>query len=125
MQRIVRAALPASPPAAVDLLLNGLATRAAEGYAAGAAPLREALDAFRHGDDGDPGNERWLWLACRVAADLWEHEAWEELASSGVRRARESGALSVLPMVASYRAGVHLHAGEYASPRRFSRRPPL
>ncbi len=114
VQRIVRAALPASPPAAVDLLLNGLATRAAEGYAAGAAPLREALDAFRQGDDGDPGNERWLWLACRVAADLWEHEAWEELASSGVRRARESGALSVLPMVASYRAGVHLHAGEYA-----------
>ena len=114
VQRIVRAALPASPPAAVDLLLNGLATRAAEGYAAGAAPLREALDAFRQGDDGDPGNERWLWLACRVAADLWEHEAWEELASSGVRRARESGALSVLPMVSSYRAGVHLHAGEYA-----------
>jgi DNA-binding CsgD family transcriptional regulator len=113
--QIVRAAPPASPPPApVDLLLDGLATRAAEGYAAGAAPLREALDAFRQGDDGDPRNERWLWLACRVAADLWEHEAWEELASSGVRRSRESGALGVLPMVASYCAGVHVHAGEYA-----------
>jgi DNA-binding CsgD family transcriptional regulator len=112
--RIVRAAPPASPPAAIDLLLDALATRAAEGYAAGAAPLREALDAFRQGDEGDPANERWLWLACRVAADLWEHQVWEELADRGVRRSRETGALSVFPMVASYCAGVHVHAGEYA-----------
>jgi DNA-binding NarL/FixJ family response regulator len=31
-----------------------------------------------------------------------------------VRRAREAGALSVLPLAASYRAGVHVHAGEYS-----------
>jgi DNA-binding CsgD family transcriptional regulator/tetratricopeptide (TPR) repeat protein len=111
---VVRAAPPASEPAAaIDLLLNGLATRVREGYAAAVPPLREALEAFR--DDGDsPATNRWLWLACRIAADLWEHEIWDELAARGVRRARETGALNVLPIAASYRAGVHVHAGEYA-----------
>jgi DNA-binding CsgD family transcriptional regulator len=101
-------------PTAIDLLLNGLATRAAQGYAAGVAPLREALASFRQGDNDSPATDRWLWLACRIAADLWEHEIWEELATSGVRRSRKTGALSVLPLVASYRAGAHIHAGEYA-----------
>ena len=112
--RVVRAAPPAQPPAAVDLLLNGLATRVTQGYAAAVAPLRAALEAFRQDDGDSPANDRWLWLACRIAADLWEHEIWDELATSGVRRAREAGALSVLPIAASYRAGVHVHAGEYA-----------
>jgi DNA-binding CsgD family transcriptional regulator len=112
--RVVRAAPPVQPPAASDLLLNGLATLVTQGYAAAAASLRAALGAFRQDDGQSPADDRWLWLACRVAADLWEHELWEELAASGVRRAREAGALSVFPMAASYRAGVHVHAGEYA-----------
>jgi DNA-binding CsgD family transcriptional regulator len=113
--QVVRAAPPASQPkAAIDLLLNGLATRVTQGYAAAVAPLREALDAFRQDDGDNPTNNRWLWLACRIASDLWDHELWDELATRGVRRARETGALSVLPMAASFRAGVHVHAGEYA-----------
>jgi AAA ATPase domain len=115
VQQVVRDAPPAAqPPVATDLLLNGLATRATEGYAAAVPALRDALEAFRHDDGGSPANTRWLWLACRIAADLWEHEIWEELATTGVRRAREAGALSVLPIAASYRAGAHVHAGEYA-----------
>jgi DNA-binding CsgD family transcriptional regulator len=111
---ITRGAPPASqPPAAVDLLLDALATRVTEGYAAGAAPSREALEAFRRDDGSSPANNRWLWLACRVAADLWDDEIWRELATRGVRRARETGALSILPMVASYGAGSHIHAGEF------------
>jgi DNA-binding CsgD family transcriptional regulator len=112
--QVVRGAPPASqPPAAIDLLLNGLATRVTQGYAAAVAPLRDALEAFQL-DRDNPANNRWLWLACRIAGDLWEHEIYKELATRGVRRAREAGALSVLPMAASYRAGVHIHAGEYA-----------
>ena len=111
--RAVRDTPPAQPPAAPDLLLNGLATLITQGYAAAVAPLRAALEAFRQDDGHTPANDRWLWLACRVAADLWEHEIWEDLATSGVRRAREAGALSVFPMSASYRAGAHIHAGEY------------
>ena len=113
--RAVRAVPQMSQPtAAVDLLLNGMATRATEGYAAGVAPLRQALEAFRQDDGDDAANDRWLWLACRIAADLWEHAIWDELATRGVRRARETGALSILPPVASYGAGVHIHAGEYS-----------
>jgi DNA-binding CsgD family transcriptional regulator len=112
---VARATSAASqPPGAIDLLLNGLATSVTESYAAGVAPLREALEAFRRDDGGNAANDRWLWLACRIAADLWDDEIWDELATRGVRRAREAGALSVLPLAASYRAGVHIHAGEYA-----------
>jgi DNA-binding CsgD family transcriptional regulator len=111
--RVVRATPPAEPPAAPDLLLNGLATLVTQGYAAAVASLRAALEAFRQDEGHSPATDRWLWLACRVAGDLWEHEIYEELAASGVRRAREAGALSIFPMSASYRAGVHIHAGEY------------
>jgi DNA-binding CsgD family transcriptional regulator len=113
--QVVRATpRPAQPPGAIDLLLAGLATRATEGYSAAAAPLREALDAFRQDEGNNPDSNRWLWLACRIASDLWEHEVWDELATRGLRRARETGALSVLPIAASYRAGAHVHAGEFA-----------
>jgi DNA-binding CsgD family transcriptional regulator len=113
---VARATLAAThPPRALDLLLNGLAIRVTEGYPASATPLREALQAFRRDEGVSAANNRWLWLACRIAADLWEHEVWDELAARGVQLAREAGALSVLPTVASYRAGVHAHAGEYAA----------
>jgi DNA-binding CsgD family transcriptional regulator len=103
----------ARPPEPRDLLLDGLATRVAEGYAAAVTPLREALEAFGRADDADTADNRWLWLACRVASDLWDHTTWEALATRGLRLARESGALSILPMAGSYRAGVHVHAGQY------------
>jgi DNA-binding CsgD family transcriptional regulator len=106
---------PGHTPDAKDLLLVGLATRVTQGFAAGAAPSRAALQAFRQDPGDDPEINRWLWLACRVAADLFEHEIWGELAHRAVRLARTDGALSVLPLAASYLAGVHMHAGEYAA----------
>jgi DNA-binding CsgD family transcriptional regulator/tetratricopeptide (TPR) repeat protein len=110
---VVRAAPVASKPAAMDLLLNGLATRVTQGYPAAVPALKDALESFRQDDGNSPTTNRWLWLACRVAADLWERDIWDELATRGVRRARETGALNVLPIANSYRAGVHIHAGEY------------
>ncbi|MGH3549387.1 MAG: AAA family ATPase [Pseudonocardiaceae bacterium] len=116
---VVRTAPPASqPPGATDLLLNGLATRVTDGYPASVPALREALEAFRRDDGDNADNDRWLWLACRIAADLWDHETWDELANRGVRRAREAGALSVLPIAASLHAAAHLHVGEYAEASR-------
>ena len=63
---------------------------------------------------------RWLWLACPVAPepiapDLWDYPAWKELATRAVRLARDAGALTVLPVALSYRAGVHVHTGEFAA----------
>src|SRR3954452_15163049 len=52
------------PPRAIDLLLDGLATRFTEGYVAGLPPLRRALDAFRNLEGLTARDVRWLWLAC-------------------------------------------------------------
>lgn len=117
-----RAAPPApTPPRSTDLLLDGLATRFANGYAAGVEPLRRALHSFREqaGRSKD-GILHWLWTACPVApeplaSDLWDDESWHELATHAVRLARDAGALATLPIALSYRAAVHVHAGEFAA----------
>ena len=60
---------------AADLLLDALVTRFTDGYAASVAPLSRALRAFGE-PDGGGADRRWLWLACRLAQDLWEDELW-------------------------------------------------
>jgi DNA-binding CsgD family transcriptional regulator len=107
-------AAPAAPrpPRAIDLLVDGLATRFTEGYSAGVPPLRVALGAFR-GVEATAGDVRWLWLACRLAQDLWDDELWSVLATRGVRVARETGALGLLATAATYRACLHVHAGAF------------
>ena len=117
-----RAAPPGpQPPRLTDLLLDGVATRFTEGYVAGEPLLRRALQGFQQAAErGDEDIMRWLWLACPVAPEpvapeLWDYEAWRELATRAVRLARDAGALTVLPVALSYRAGVHVHAGEFAA----------
>lgn len=125
---IVRVAVAASaaapapgPTSSTDLLLDGLATRFADGYAAGVAPLRRALHAFREQDvRSKDGIIHWLWTVCPVAPepvapDLWDDALWEELATDAVRLSRDAGALATLPIALSYRASVHVHAGEFAA----------
>ncbi|HEX5437795.1 MAG TPA: AAA family ATPase [Gemmatimonadaceae bacterium] len=117
---VARAAPPAPhPPRATDLLLDGVATRFADGYRAGAEPLKRALRSLREQvARGRGGIMRWLWTACPVAPepmapDLWDDEAWHELAIAAVRLARDAGALATLPLALSYLATVHVHAGEF------------
>jgi DNA-binding CsgD family transcriptional regulator len=109
-----RAAPPApQPPRAIDLLLDGLATRFIDGYSAGVPPLRKALDAFRRVEGVTAGDGRWLWLACRLAQDLWDDELWYVLATRGVRVARATGAFSMLALAATYRASLYVHGGAF------------
>lgn len=49
---------------ACDLLLEGLAVLACQGYVAGAPALKVALRAFRDERLSDEDELRWLWLAC-------------------------------------------------------------
>jgi DNA-binding CsgD family transcriptional regulator len=98
-------------PRAIDLLLDGLATRFTRGYEAGLPALRTALEAFREVEGAAGSEVRWLWLACRLAQDLWDDELWYVLATRGLRIARETGALGMLPIAATYRASLHVHAG--------------
>jgi len=82
----------------VDLLLDGLAIRFTDGYAASAPALKRALTALR--DEGDRSGQsvRWPWLARRVAPDLFADDTWHYLATRGVQLARDNGALAVLPL---------------------------
>ena len=109
------AAPAAEQPRAVDLLLDGLATRFIEGYSASLPPLRTALGEIRDVEKLTEHDVRWLWLGCRLAQDLWDDELWEVLATRGLRVARDTGALSVLPIAATYRAALHIHAGEFGA----------
>ncbi len=99
---------------AADLLLDALVTRFTDGYAASVAPLSRALSAFG-GPDGGGADRRWLWLACRLAQDLWEDELWHLLATHGVRLARETGALHLLPNALNYLAALNVHSGAFAT----------
>jgi len=104
------------PRRPIDLLLDGVAMRFTEGYGAGVPALRRALQEFRREElRSEDDTLRWLWLAWLLAGDLWDDEAWHELATRAVRLAREAGALTVLPVDLEYRAAVHLHAGEFAA----------
>ena len=124
-----RAAPPEpQPPRGVDVLLDGVATLFIDGYAAGVGPLRRALGRYwqerRYSQEQRPGEEdmpwRWLWLECPVtpeplAPELWDDEAWHDLAARAVGLARDAGALAVLPLALSTRACVHVHAGEFGA----------
>jgi DNA-binding CsgD family transcriptional regulator len=115
------AAPPAQePPRLTDLLLDGVTTRLTRGYASSIDLLRQALSAFRQQAVSSEGLPTWLWTACPVApeplaSDLWDDDTWYELAEGAVRIARDAGALAVLPIALCYRAGVHVHAGEFAA----------
>jgi DNA-binding CsgD family transcriptional regulator len=92
-----------------QLAIHGLAARVADGYVAAAPTLKEALRRYR----AQPLELDWLSVSySMVAMDLWDDEAWFELASGQVRLARASGTLSWLPFALDYLAEIHVQAGE-------------
>jgi DNA-binding CsgD family transcriptional regulator len=97
----------ADPSRAPDLLLEGLAVRITEGYAAAVPILKRALRAFAGQDD-----LRWHWLACHTAHELWDDETWVALATRHLQLARDGGLLAELPLALIARLYMHLYAGE-------------
>jgi len=108
-------AAPASPdpPQAVDLLLDGLATRYSDGYAAGLAPLRRALDALTRGNGAGDQGLRWLLMGWPSAHEVWDDECWERLTTRAITLARDAGALTDLPILLLYRAAADIFAGDF------------
>ncbi|RDH79009.1 helix-turn-helix transcriptional regulator [Mycolicibacterium moriokaense] len=108
-------------PRPVDYLLQGLAERLTAGPAAGAGPLRRALELMCEQARNDDGSvRRWLVPAFPIlqescAHELWDEEIVDQLSSAIVRIARATGALAGLPRALVYRAGVHLLAGEFST----------
>ncbi|MFG1931264.1 AAA family ATPase [Mycobacterium sp. NPDC048908] len=96
-----------------DLLLDGFAAHFKDGYAASLPILRRAVDMARR---ESPSFEqlRWLWLASIAALHAWDDDGWDVLSARHVELARDTGALSELPLALSTRAVMLLYAGELA-----------
>src|SRR4051794_4903091 len=113
---VSRAALagpaPRRPPRPTDLLLQGIATLPTDGHAAAAPILKSALSAFRDEPALPPEESRWISAACRAAWDFWDEESWRLLATRELQRARNAGALTMLPLALGTRTGALLFAGE-------------
>jgi DNA-binding CsgD family transcriptional regulator len=90
-------------PHPADVLLDGLAIRFTEGYAASAPALQRALIAARDEEGGEWEDVRGPWLvplvlARRVAPDLFADDAWHDLATAGIQLLRANGGLAALPL---------------------------
>jgi len=95
-----------------QLLIQGLAVRLTDGYLAAAPTLKEALRRYR----AQPHELDWLSVSYNmVAMDLWDDEAWFELAADQVRLARANGTLSWLPFALDYLAEIRIQAGELSN----------
>jgi DNA-binding CsgD family transcriptional regulator len=83
-----------------------------EGRTAATPLLKRAVSTFRSQDISTDEGLRWLWLAGRVAQDLWDDESWEVLCARNVQLARQTGELTVLPIALRSRIFVHGLWGE-------------
>ncbi|MGH2852166.1 MAG: helix-turn-helix transcriptional regulator, partial [Solirubrobacteraceae bacterium] len=103
------ATLGPEPPGARQQLVVGFATRMTDGYRAAAPTLAAALRDYL-------AEERQLdrlGVAYNLAAmELWDEEAWVELASSQLELVRSTGTLILLPYALDYLAAFHVQAGD-------------
>jgi DNA-binding CsgD family transcriptional regulator len=116
-----RAAPAASvPPRAVDVVLDALAIRFTEGYAAAAPLMTQALQALRTLDTGTEDIGRVLWLLGNraggiIASEACDFAAARALATRQVQLARDTGALVHLQFALNFLANNQLLAGELAA----------
>ena len=113
-----RAAPPGpEPPRAVDVLLDAVAVRLTDGYAAAAPLMNRALERFLTSAAGPDQADRWRWLAGSrvssvIALELWDADSWHALAARHVRFARDTGALVHLQQALDILARTYLLTGE-------------
>jgi DNA-binding CsgD family transcriptional regulator len=107
-----RRAPPSEQPRAADLLLEALAVRFTDGYAAGADLLKHGLRAALEEDARVELDFRWPPFARLLGLDVFDDETSHTLAARGVEIARERGALGVLPVSLSYLAVLRSFEGE-------------
>jgi DNA-binding CsgD family transcriptional regulator len=116
---VARAAAAAPPPAepksqVLDLLLESVAASYLGDYASGMPALAEALAKFGTGMSTDE-ELRWIWLACMTAMRALDDDRWEAVSARHLQLARETGALSELPLALNSRTYVLVFAGDLMS----------
>jgi DNA-binding CsgD family transcriptional regulator len=116
--RAARAA-PAGPDPsrAIDVVLDALAARFTEGYAAAAPDLTRALEVLLGSGVQDAEGGSWAWLAAGRAGtliplELWDAESWQALAAAQVRITRDAGALVHLQFALNMLAWARVAAGD-------------
>jgi ATP/maltotriose-dependent transcriptional regulator MalT len=77
--------------------------------------LKAALSAFREEAVLPPEESRWLSFACRAAWDIWDEESWRMLATRELQRARNAGALTVMPLLLSSFSYLQVLCGELSA----------
>jgi DNA-binding CsgD family transcriptional regulator len=125
VRRAAQAALAAppapDPPRAADVLLDALALRFTQGYAAAVPALTRALELLLAVDPSRGEASRWLSLVGvrgptgLIAIELWDFESWHALTAGQVQAARDTGAFVQLQFALNLLAGAHLLAGELAT----------
>jgi DNA-binding CsgD family transcriptional regulator len=119
-----RAAPPGpEPPRTVDVLLDAFAARFADGYAAAAPILTQALKRVLALDTGTAEAGGWLWLAGPGAGGLVALELWDDASLHGLARrqpqvARDTGSLVHLQSALDFLARALILAGELAAAAR-------
>jgi DNA-binding CsgD family transcriptional regulator len=116
MLEVARAALQAprvaDQPRGVDRLVDGLAVRFTDGYAASAPALKRALTTLREEGERKVVSVRWPEFARRLAAELFDDDTWHYLTTRSVQVARENGALAVLTHALNHLAHVRCLEGD-------------
>ena len=102
-----------SRPTASDRLLDGLATRLTRGREESHESLADALEAFRTADLGDR-DAPWIGLAGRVAADLWDDEAWDAFSRRAVQHAKDAGTVADLSAALDRHAVAEVQFGGFS-----------
>ncbi len=118
--RAARAVPAAGGPetSAADLLLDGFAARATEGYPASVPLFRQAIATLRADDLSPQEGLRRLRLGCVAASDLFDDQAQRALAIRLVQLARDQGALTTLPVaLINQRAFGEVAAGRFDAAR--------
>lgn len=119
-----RAAPPGpDPPRAIDALLDAVALRLTEGYAAAAPALDRALKMVlaQEASSGEAGRQLWLAggrISQIIAAELWDFESWHTLAAGRVQFCRKTGTLMHLARALNSLARTHILAGDMATAAR-------
>ncbi len=109
-----------SPPTVVDLVLDALATRLTDGYAAAAPLMTKAIDAVRTLDTAGENTGRLLWLLGNraggtLATEVLDYAAGRAFAERQVRLARDTGALVQLQFALNFLANHELPAGNLSA----------
>jgi hypothetical protein len=115
VSRAARALPPAAEPRPVDLVLDGLALLVADGPAAAAPTLRQAVSVFTGAGLTVEDGLRWGWMAQGAASALWDSHAWHVMLVRQLQLARDAGALERLPLLLASLGTEVVWSGDFAA----------